>query len=143
MATEASDVSLDLTKEVLREVSPKELILADQFDPKQAAKGSTAKGPLGFGVESAVPLLLPIVYLFFDGVLKRVKSKVEKLGEETADAVVKKISDALKGSSDAEKIDVDLIEKYLADHGIKKTQAGTAAKSIAKVLSKHAKTLHK
>src|SRR5262245_39325400 len=111
MATQSADISLDLTREVLKEVSPKELILAHQFDPKQAARGSTAKGPLGFGVESAVPLLLPIIYLFFDGVLKGVKSKSEKLGEETADTVIKKIADALKGNPVPEKIDVEDVEK--------------------------------
>jgi hypothetical protein len=133
------ELALALTKDVLEKVSPKELPLADHFDPKQSSRGITAKGALGFGVEAAIPMLLPIVYLFFDGFIEEVKEDIKGAGKHVADGLIARVAALIRrnGATENDKVEAtDAVLKYLVDGGIEKTRATEAAHVVIDVISK-------
>lgn len=141
MSEPSENVTLSLTKEVLERVSPEELPLANHFDPKQPSRGVSGKGALGFGVEAAIPMLLPIVYLFFDGVLEEIKEDIKGVGKHAADAVFARVAALFqrRGSlTDKERLEAtDAVLKYLTDEGIEKSRATEVAHTMIDVVSEN------
>lgn len=129
---------LELTKDVLRETAPKELILAENFDRKQRSFGSTAKGPLGFGLAGTAALLLPVVYIFFDGFVSELKQQLQKLGGKAADEVMSRIVKIFLHEGATSTLEdntaIELIRCFLIEHGAEQQKAVGAATAIAKVL---------
>ena len=77
--------TIDLVRDVLEKEAPDELLLLDDYSPRKQ-QGAVAGGPLGFGAEAAVALLLPVVWKIVEAYLME---SVKEAGKQTAAVLVK------------------------------------------------------
>ncbi|NMQ29794.1 hypothetical protein E4Q23_19720 [Candidatus Accumulibacter phosphatis] len=117
-----------LTTAVLKELSPEEVFLVEDFDPALQLDGETSSGPQGFGAEAAIAMLLPFVYRFFEKLVDRLASRA---GDGGYDLLLRWFR--VPSTDDDERI-IDLIRKELRLSGLNDELANKAAPVALRVL---------
>jgi hypothetical protein len=123
-----------MTTSVLEAVSPDETILAATYSPSHRQDGEAAKGPRGFGAETAIVLLLPYVYRFFEKL-------VDRVAQQSGDSLHELIKRWLQKPTAADPALVAMVEAELCAAGLDKEQAAKAAPSVLKTIASHGNKL--
>lgn len=121
---------MHLVSKTVSEVAPEETILLDGYDPAIDRYGETARGPRGLGIETAVVLVLPYLYKFFDAFITRIASQ---LADESTALVKKWLA---SGGVEFDQHARAIIGKALLDAGLPESKLQDVLASVAEVLLK-------
>jgi hypothetical protein len=126
-----------ITKSVLLDVAPEELLALNGYDPLQNNYMRAGHGPLGIGVETIAALLLPLIWKVVETLLEDITAEIRK---ETAKSFVKALRQIWGRVADNTEIPLELIaevEERLRSEGVDLTKNPSLAASVAAALVKH------
>lgn len=129
----------DLVQRTLEEVAPEEVILVNHF-VDDVNSGKTAKGALGFGSETAIALILPIVWKIYDQIISEL---TKEIAQNTVGSLKKVLSKLLSIESPATNDEpiANRLTEWLRKEGIEGDKAQEVASKILEELLKEDKVI--
>lgn len=121
--------------EVISDVAPSESHLVEYYNgPKNT--GSVSRGPLGIGIEAAIPLVLPIVWTIVKGILESARDEFAKdLYKTLYKKYITKESSTATANPDLEADLTKTVEEELKKQGNHEADANKIALAILQSLS--------
>lgn len=116
---DAHNTVFEITRRVVQEAAPSEERLLDVPNFPNIGQSEGTNTPFGIGLEPEYIFIAPLVYVFFD-------SLVKELGKDTAG----EIKSALKKAVTAKKLTRNSIENFLRTRGLQDDKASEIAEIV-------------